>query len=76
MYALNLDENNRCLSSTFDEFAPPEQPRVETLPDGNLYEYRYIDGEFIHDPLPAEPEPTPEPTTEDILNALLGTGVE
>jgi len=52
MYALNLNEENRILSVTFDEFAPPEQPRVESLPDGDISEYQYIDGEFIHDPLP------------------------
>lgn len=52
MYALNLDKDNRVLSVTFDEFAPAEQPRVESFPTGDISEYKYVDGEFVHDPLP------------------------
>lgn len=52
LYALNLGEDGRILSTTFDEFAPIEHPRVGELPEGDLYEYKYVDGEFIHDPLP------------------------
>lgn len=29
---------------------------VDSFPDGDVSEYRYVDGEFIHDPLP-KPEP-------------------
>ena len=50
MYALNLDKDNRVLSVTFDEFAPADQPRVNELPEGDISEYLYINGEFIHDP--------------------------
>lgn len=52
LYALNLSEDNRILSVTYDEYAPKEQPRVESFPEGNLVDYKYINGEFIHDPLP------------------------
>ena len=72
MYALNLSEDNRILSVTFDEYAPPEQPRVDTLPEGDVSDYLYIDGEYIYEPLPVEPVPEPEPTADEILNALLG----
>lgn len=77
MYALNLDTDNRILSTTFGKYAPPEQPRVDTLPDGDVYEYKYIDGEYVHDPLP-EPEPIePEPTADELLNAISrGLGYE
>lgn len=72
MYALSLSEDNRILSVTFDEYAPPEQPRVDTLPEGDVSDYLYIDGEYIYEPLP-KPEPIePEPTADEILNALLG----
>ena len=54
MYALNLNEDKRVLSVTFDEFAPEEQPRVDKLPEGDISEYKYIEGEFVHDPLPVE----------------------
>ena len=29
-----MAENSRILSATLDQFAPPSQPRVDTLPDG------------------------------------------
>ena len=74
MYALNLDTDNRILSVTFDEYAPEEQPRVEELPEGDISDYRYVDGEYVYDPLP-EPEPQPvEPTADDVLDVLLGIG--
>ena len=54
MYALNLNEENRVLSVTFSKYAQGNQPRVETLPEGNIAEYQYINGEFVHNPLPVE----------------------
>lgn len=72
MYALNLDTDGRILSATFEEYATEDMPKVETLPDGDVTDYKYIDGVYVYDPLP-EPEPTPEePTADEILNALLG----
>lgn len=72
--ALNLDaeDGNRILSCTFDEYAPENQPRVTQIPDDNIADYKYIDGEYVHDPLPAPPEPEPVETADDVLNALLG----
>ena len=72
MYALNLNENNRILSATYDQYAPQSQPRVNSLPDGDINDYLYINGEYVYDPLPIPPEPEPEPTADEILNALLG----
>ena len=72
MYALNLNEDNRILSVTFDQYAPPEQPRVDELPEGDVSDYLYVGGEYVYDPLPVPPAPEPEPTADDILNALLG----
>lgn len=51
-YALNLDEDGRVLSVTFEKYAPAGAVIVESLPDGNVSDYRYWDGKFIHDPLP------------------------
>lgn len=67
-YALNLDKDGRILSVTYDKFAPKEQPRVGTLPDGDATEYKYKDGEYIYDPLP-KPEETEEPSQLDVLEA-------
>lgn len=81
LYALNLNEENRILSVTYDKYAPALQPRVTELPtneDGtsaNVVDYLYVDGEYVYDPLPEPEMPEPEPTTEDILNTLLGMGV-
>lgn len=73
LFALNLDESDgRVLSATEDQYGAPGQPRVETLPDGDLYDYRYANGEFIYDPLPQPEPPEPEPTADEVLDALLG----
>lgn len=79
MYALNLGEDNRVLSvcacidgQTYDNV-------VDSFPNGDVTDYRYENGEFIHDPLP-KPEP-PEPTgsvtyaTYDELAAAIQEGV-
>ena len=73
-YALNLAEDGHILSVTYEKYAPADAPLVEELPEGNVADYRYADGEYVYDPIPEpEPElPTPEPTSDDILNALLG----
>ena len=72
MYALNLDKDNRILSATYDQYAPVSQPRVDELPEGDISDYKYVNGEYVYDPIPVPPEPTPEPTADEILNALLG----
>ena len=57
MYALNLNKDHRILSATFAEFAPPSQPRVSTLPTGDINDYLFVDGEYVYDPVPVPPEP-------------------
>ena len=70
-YALNLAEDNRILSATYEQYAPADAVLVDELPDGNIADYLYQDGEYVYDPLP-EQETVEEPTTEEILNAMLG----
>ena len=69
LYALNIDDDGRILSATYDQYAPPEQPRVTELPEGNIPDYKYIDGEYVYDPLPQPepPEPEPEPSGGDYV---------
>ena len=74
MYALNLSEDNRVLSAWYviegQDYTGMHV--VETLPDGDVADYKYIDGVYVYEPLP-KPEPMPqEPTADEILNALLG----
>ena len=68
MYVLNIEqETNRILSAGIMLKPPIGAVSVEELPKGNLNEYLYINGNFVHDPLP-EPEPIePRQTTEDLL---------
>lgn len=77
-YALNLGEDGRVLSVTREEFATEDMPLVDNIPEDDVSDYRYVDGEFISDPLP-EPEPDTRPTQEEriselesMMNALLG----
>lgn len=72
MYALNLAEDGRILSVTYEQFAAPGQPVVDALPGGNVSDWKFVGGQYVYDPLPVPPEPTPEPSADDILNALLG----
>lgn len=57
MYYLNLDKKtNRILSASilFNGASMPKSVKVETLPDGNLYDYLYVNGEFIYSPIEKE----------------------
>ena len=76
-YALNLDDDGRILSATYETYAAPGMPVVDILPDNDITDYKYIDGSYVYDPLP-KPEPTKpqEPTGDDLWNILLGTGGE
>ena len=74
MYSLNLDKDGRILSACICLGGFEYTNIVDALPDGNISNYKYIGGEFVYDPLP-KPEPQPEePTTDDVLDALLGIG--
>lgn len=84
MYALNLAEDKRILSACVGLLNGNYEgmPLVEELPEGNIYEYRYVDGEYIHDPLPEpeqpepeQPEPSDEPSVWDELDAAYQEGV-
>lgn len=67
-YALNLAENGRILSVTYPQYAPADAAIVDTLPEGDVSNYRNVDGEFVYDPLPVE-EVTETPSQLDILEA-------
>nr|DAE29778.1 MAG TPA: hypothetical protein [virus sp. ctyMK1] len=77
IYALNLDpEDSRVLSATEDQYGAKGQPRVDHLPDDDISDYKYIDGEFVYDPLPKPPEPVPvEYVTYDELAKAIQEGV-
>ena len=69
MYSLNLGDGGRVLSATYQEFAPCGVA-VETLPEGNIADYRYADGVFVLDALPVEAEPEAPPSVEARVERL------
>lgn len=69
MYALNLNEEKRILSACIaNKFTPASMPRVDELPEGDLNDYLFVDGEYVYSPVPA-PEPVP-PTPEQRVAEL------
>ena len=73
-YALNIAEDSRILSATFEKYAPVGAVLVDSLPDGNIVDYLYQNGEFVYSPLPV-PEVPETVTSEQILSVLLGVNV-
>lgn len=69
MYSLNLDTDNRVLSACVCLDGFEYTNIVDTLPDGNITDYKYINGEYVLDPIPEPEPPTPEPTEFDVLEA-------
>lgn len=69
-YALNLSEDGRILSVTYEKYAGEGQPIVETLPEGDCYDYRYVDGEYLYEPLAELEDPNPEPTMKERVESL------
>ena len=72
MYSLNLDSENRILSACICLEGQEYINIVDTLPESDITDYKYIDGEYVYDPLPSLESVDPEPTTDDIINTLLG----
>lgn len=68
-FALNLAEDGRILSVTFEKYAPDDAVVVDEFPEGNVADYRYVDGEFVHDPIPVE-EPQEETSQEERIAVL------
>lgn len=53
MYYLNLDKKtSRVLSASllFNGTSMPGSVETETLPDGNLYDYLYVNEDFVYSP--------------------------
>lgn len=46
-YALNISETNAVLSATYEEFAWEGCPIVDHLPEGDITDYDFIDGEYV-----------------------------
>lgn len=71
-YALNLAEDNRILSAwvVLPNGGYDNMPIVDELPEGNIADYLYVDGEYIYDPLPVPEPPEPTHTLEERVTTL------
>lgn len=72
MFELFLDADNRIIGCQNVAIKYSGGPKVNKLPTGNINDWLFVDGEYVYDPLPAPPTPKPEPSADEILNALLG----
>ncbi len=79
IYGLNLADDGRILSACVvlgwheGEDVPKTyngMPVVEMLPDGDIAEYRYVNGAYAHEPKPKPEEPAPQPTQLERIKAL------
>lgn len=53
MYALNLNSDNRILSACIVLPATPaDLPKVDTLPEGDINDWLFVNNQFVYDPLP------------------------
>ena len=68
-YALNLADNGRILSATFAKYAHDGAVLADELPEGNVADYRYINGEYVYDPIPV-PEVENVPTDAERITEL------
>ena len=72
-YALNLADDGRVLSATFEEYAPADAALVDELPTGNIYEFRYVDGIFVKDPVAVDQKELAERRIQELKKNLADT---
>lgn len=82
-FVLSLNEESRITSVCIAQPGGNYKgfPVVESIPDGDLLDYRYISGNFVYDPLPApapdEPaDPADDLSVWDALDAAYQEGVD
>lgn len=77
MAYIKIDETNRITAASHNyhcgdgeiETTIPEEIQLK-----DIHDYLYIDGAYVYDPLPDPIEPDPVPTTDEVLDVLLGIG--
>ena len=69
MYSLNIDTDNRILSACVCLDGFEYENIVDELPNGDIIDYKYINGKYVYDPLPKPEEPEEQPSQLDIIEA-------
>lgn len=73
MFAFNIEkETGRILSAcvVLENGNYYGMPIVNTLPDGDITDYLYVDGKYVFEPLPKAEEPAETITEAERLEAL------
>lgn len=72
MYALKLSDDNRIMYAckVLENGNYNHLTVVDTMPEGDITDYRLVDGEYIYDPLPEQEKGEPTRTTEERLTEL------
>ena len=70
MYALNLAEDGRILSATYPQYAHEDAVVVDALPEGDITDYLYMDGQYVYAPLPEPELPEPAPAKDSVWDEL------
>ena len=70
-YALNLADDGRILSACFvSEYTPADSVFVDELPEGDVSEYLYVNGQYEYNPLPKPEQPEAQPTDAERITEL------
>ena len=71
MYAIKIAADGRVLSAcvVLEGMDYSRMITVDRLPEGDIADYRYGDGDFVYDPLP-RPAPESAPTLESRVEVL------
>lgn len=68
-YGLHLAPDGRVLSAALAEFSAEASVGAQVLPEGDLADYRFLEGDFVYDPQPRQD--TQLPTQLDRIEAQL-----
>ena len=71
MYALKINEDDRILYAcvVLQNGNYDGMPIVSAIPEGDVNDYLYVDGQYVYDPIP-EPEHTEDATLESRVETL------
>ena len=75
MACIMIDDTNRITAASETHHCGDEEIVVDIPEEAwekGIHNHKYVDGEFVFDPLPEPEQPEAEATTDDVLNALLG----
>lgn len=67
---IDVGSDNRVTGVRYPKFADHGDTVVDKLPEGDLLDYKYVDGQFVYDPLPRPPEPDPPADLEGRVTNL------